>query len=74
MAQSEEAMKCRHDHCQRESSRDGECYAHYLKGVNFNYGHLRNRLYPGEPIKSTEKIVRAEARAKGEDAVPADWT
>jgi hypothetical protein len=65
-------MTCVHG-CGREATRGDECYAHYLKSVSFNYGQLRNRLYPGLTNRETEETIRAEAAAKGEDAVPADW-
>lgn len=57
----------------RIATKGDECYPCYLKGISFSYGHLRNRLYPGEPVSATERIIREEARKKGEDAVPAEW-
>jgi hypothetical protein len=59
--------------CGRIAEKGDLCYADYLKTVNVNYGHLRNRLYPGLTNRETEQAIRAEAQAKGEDAVPADW-
>ncbi len=64
---------CSDNWCERPAVRDGVCYKHYLKTVGFNYGQLRNRLYPGLTNRETEETIRAEAKAKGEDAVPADW-
>lgn len=59
--------------CERPATNGLLCFKHHIGTVGLSYGHLRNRLYPGEPVRSTEKIIRAEAKAKGEDAVPAEW-
>ena len=58
---------------EREATNGDQCFRDHIKGVGLSYGHLRNRLYPGEPVRSTEKIIRREAKKIGEDAVPADW-
>lgn len=68
----EREVKCKHGDG-REATKGDECYAHYLKSIGFNMGHLRNRMYPGLTNRETEQRIREEAHRIGEEAVPADW-
>ena len=56
--------------CEREAVKGDLCYAHYLKGIGFSYGHLRNRMYPGLTNRETEQRVQQEAANIGEEAIP----
>lgn len=59
--------------CGEIATKGDVCYKHYLKSIGFTKGHLVNRLYPGLTNRETEQRIMAEAKSKGEEAVPASW-
>jgi len=60
-------------HCGEIATKGDLCYKHYLKTVGFNYGHLRNRLYPGLTNSETERRQKEDAAKIGETIERPDW-